>query len=113
MRPARGREDSPEAEGYRLRVDQTISERFRGYGALVVYASGLTNGPSDERSVGLLRAAEAPSGSVRSRVLSFEHFGATPDAVETRTLEGLDEATRQRTKMVDGVVDRLSSWKGH
>ena len=80
MRPARGREDSPEAEGYRLRVDQTVSERFRGYGALVVYASGLTN---------------------------------TPDAVETRTLEGLDEATRQRTKTVDGVVDKVSSWKGH
>lgn len=80
MRPARGREDSPEADGCRLRVDQTVSERFRGYGALVVYASGLTNGP---------------------------------DAVETRTLEGLDEATRQRTKMVDGVVDKLSSWKGH
>lgn len=46
------------------------------------------------------------------QVLRFEHFGAASDAVEMCTLEGLEEATRQRTKIVDGVADKSSSWKG-
>jgi hypothetical protein len=39
------------------------------------------------------------------RVLRLEDFGAASDAAGMCRLEGLEEATRQRTKIVDGVVD--------
>jgi DNA/RNA-binding domain of Phe-tRNA-synthetase-like protein len=46
-------------EGPRIQVASPIFDRYPGYRALVVYAEDLRNGPSDERSRNLLRAAEA------------------------------------------------------
>lgn len=54
-----------------LRLSPAITERFPTYRGLVLLASGLTNAPSDEQSVALLREAEADA---RRR------FAATPPA---------------------------------
>ncbi len=42
----------------RLHISPTITERFPTYRGLVLFATGLSNGPSDERSRALLRQAE-------------------------------------------------------
>ncbi|MGH9441192.1 MAG: B3/B4 domain-containing protein [Thermoanaerobaculia bacterium] len=55
----------------RLKADARVLERFPGYTALVLYATGLTNGASDAESAGLLREAEA-----HARM----EFGETPAA---------------------------------
>jgi DNA/RNA-binding domain of Phe-tRNA-synthetase-like protein len=44
--------------GARLRIDPEVQRRFPGYAALVVYAHGVENGPSDAFSVARLREAE-------------------------------------------------------
>lgn len=44
--------------GVRLVVSDEVRERFPDYRAVVVQASGVTNGPSDEESAGWLREAE-------------------------------------------------------
>jgi DNA/RNA-binding domain of Phe-tRNA-synthetase-like protein len=44
--------------GHRLRIEPEVRRRFPGYAALVIYAHGLGNGPSDAFSVGRLREAE-------------------------------------------------------
>jgi len=43
---------------HRLQIDAEVARRFPGYAALVIYAFDVSNGPSDEMSVGQLRAAE-------------------------------------------------------
>jgi DNA/RNA-binding domain of Phe-tRNA-synthetase-like protein len=42
---------------HRLRLDPEVSARFPSYVALVIYARGVTNGPSDALSLEALRAA--------------------------------------------------------
>ncbi len=43
---------------FRLLADESILKRFPGYAALVIYAEGFTNGPSDAVSDEYLRQAE-------------------------------------------------------
>lgn len=54
-----------------LQISPAVAERFPGYRGLVLVATGLTNGPSTERSVALLREAE---------VHARQQFAATPPA---------------------------------
>ncbi|WP_019012405.1 B3/B4 domain-containing protein [Deinococcus aquatilis] len=54
-----------------LRISPAIAERFPTYRGLVLRATGLTNGPSTDRSRAMLREAET---QVRQR------FGTTPPA---------------------------------
>lgn len=54
-----------------LQISSAVAHRFPTYRGLVLVATGLTNGPSDERSTALLRAAEH---QVR------EQFAAMPPA---------------------------------
>ena len=54
-----------------LHISPAVAERFPTYRGLVLLASGLTNGASDERSVALLRDAEAHARRM---------FTATPPA---------------------------------
>src|SRR6476661_4675329 len=94
---------------FQLRVDPRIYERYPDYAVLVVYARGLRNGASDERSVGALRAAEtrqrAAFGELKPAThphvaawrAAFGQFGAKPskylcsvEALLSRTLRGND-----------------------
>jgi DNA/RNA-binding domain of Phe-tRNA-synthetase-like protein len=94
---------------YRLRVDPRIFETFPDYQGVILYAFGLSNGPSDERSTGLLRAAEAdaraafgdakPAGHphIAAWRETFSRFGAKPskypcsvEALLGRVLKGQD-----------------------
>jgi DNA/RNA-binding domain of Phe-tRNA-synthetase-like protein len=107
---------------YRIHVDQTIHERFPGYAVLVIYARGLTNGPSDDASVAALRAAEAAAraafGEAKPQTHShiaawreaFGAFGAKPsrypcsvEALLSRTLKGQD------LPAINAVVDRYNA----
>ncbi|MFC4427245.1 B3/4 domain-containing protein [Deinococcus navajonensis] len=54
-----------------LHISPGVAARFPTYHGLVLYASGLTNGPSDERSTALLRAAETEAR---------QRFALTPPA---------------------------------
>lgn len=54
-----------------LQISPVVAERFPGYRGLVLVATGLTNGPSTERSVALLRGAETHAR---------QQFAATPPA---------------------------------
>lgn len=93
----------------RLRLNPTVARRFPGYTGLIVYARGLTNGPSDQSSVARLRQAEtaARAGFGEGRPADHPHvaawraafgaFGAKPskypcsvEALLSRTLKGQD-----------------------
>lgn len=54
---AHGAETLPPASSH-LRLTPRLIEHFPRYTALVIYAEGLTNGPSDAHSTAVLRAAE-------------------------------------------------------
>jgi DNA/RNA-binding domain of Phe-tRNA-synthetase-like protein len=90
----------------RVVIDPSVLDRFPGYAAAVVVASGVPNGPSDAHGDALLRAAEA---SLRARGLAkaaddphiaawraaFSAFGAKPsrfpssaEALAARVLKG-------------------------
>ncbi|MGH9174298.1 MAG: B3/B4 domain-containing protein [Vicinamibacterales bacterium] len=58
---------------FRLRVDPLIFETFPGYSVLLLYAHDLENGPSDARSAGLLRAAEAEARAAFSEAKPASH----------------------------------------
>jgi DNA/RNA-binding domain of Phe-tRNA-synthetase-like protein len=92
---------------FQLRVDPRIHERYPDYAVLVIYARGLRNGPSDERSLGMLRAAELRQRTafgeqkpvshphVAAWRAAFGQFGAKPskylcsvEALLNRTLRG-------------------------
>jgi DNA/RNA-binding domain of Phe-tRNA-synthetase-like protein len=92
---------------YRLRVDDRVVERFPGYSVLLLYASGLTNGPSDDRAERALREAEAVArqqfdgdpptthAHVGAWRAAFSAFGAKPskypcsvEALLSRVLKG-------------------------
>lgn len=74
----------------RLTVDDAVAERFDDYAAVVLYAEGLTNGPSNADSVeALARGADAARRSLAGRPASehphmaawrsaFRAFGAKP-----------------------------------
>jgi DNA/RNA-binding domain of Phe-tRNA-synthetase-like protein len=44
---------------FELRLDSQVQAKFPGYTGLILYAAGLTNGPSDPATVRLLRETEA------------------------------------------------------
>jgi DNA/RNA-binding domain of Phe-tRNA-synthetase-like protein len=94
---------------YRLRVDQSIFETFPEYRVLLLYAYGLDNGPSDDWSEGVLRAAEAEARAafgdakpsthphIAAWRETFSRFGAKPskypcsvEALLGRVLKGQD-----------------------
>ncbi len=102
----------------RLRVDPRIFEIFPEYSLLVLYAYGLDNGPSDDWSTGLLRAAVADAraafGDAKPATHShiaawretFSRFGAKPskypctvEALLGRILKG------QELPAINRVVD--------
>lgn len=102
----------------RLRVDPRIFEAFPDYRVLLIYAHGLTNGPSDDWSTGLLRAAEgearAAFGDAKPATHphiaawreTFSRFGAKPskypcsvEALLGRILKG------QELPAINRVVD--------
>ena len=93
----------------RLRLDPAVAAAYPHYTALIVYARGLTNGPSDEASVAALRAAEAKARMAFAGMRAADHphvaawrraygdFGAKPskypssvEALLGRTLKGSD-----------------------
>jgi DNA/RNA-binding domain of Phe-tRNA-synthetase-like protein len=94
---------------YRLMVDPQIFEQYPDYQALILYAEGLVNGPSDAESVDLLRSAEKSCRASLTRdtitlqphVAAWRHayqrFGAKPkkypcslEALLSRTVKGQD-----------------------
>ncbi len=94
---------------HKLRVDERIYETFPDYRVLVLYAYGLTNAPSDESSIQLLRAAEADARAafgdakpathphIAAWRETFSRFGAKPskypcsvEALLGRVLKGQD-----------------------
>jgi DNA/RNA-binding domain of Phe-tRNA-synthetase-like protein len=94
---------------YRLRVAPSIFETFPEYRVLLLYAYGLDNGPSDDWSSGVLRAAEgearAAFGDAKPATHphiaawreTFSRFGAKPskypcsvEALLGRVLKGQD-----------------------
>jgi DNA/RNA-binding domain of Phe-tRNA-synthetase-like protein len=100
---------------HRLRVDPPIFETFPGYRLLVLYAYGLENGPSDDWSVALLRAAEhearasfgdaKPASHLHIAAWreTFSRFGAKPskypcssEALLGRVLKGQELPTINR-----------------
>lgn len=56
-----------------LRLDPAVEERFPTYHGLVLVASDLTNGPSDERSLALLRKAEADARATFAALRPADH----------------------------------------
>ena len=102
----------------RLRVNPHLFDAFPEYAVLVVYATGLRNGPSDQRSVTLLRdAAEearatfedakpATHPHIAAWREAFGRFGAKPskypcsaEALLSRTLRG------QELPAINQIVD--------
>jgi DNA/RNA-binding domain of Phe-tRNA-synthetase-like protein len=97
---------------YRLKADPRIFERYPHYSALIIYAYGVTNQPSNERGTKLLREAEhrqraafgdakpASHPHIAAWRAAYESFGAKPkkflcsvEALLTRTLKGNDLPT--------------------
>ena len=56
-----------------LRLSPAVAERFPAYHGLVLFASSLTNGPSDERSHTLLREAEEHARRMFASTSPAEH----------------------------------------
>ena len=94
---------------YRLSIDPSTLERYPTYSTLIIYADGLTNGPSDEYSSNLLREAEqqcrasltpetlAAQPHIAAWREAYRSFGAKPkkypcslEALLSRTLKGQD-----------------------
>ncbi|UBV44744.1 hypothetical protein LAJ19_16435 (plasmid) [Deinococcus taeanensis] len=65
-----------------LHISPAVAERFPTYRGLVLLASGLTNGPSDERSLTLLRDAEAHARQMFTTTppATHPHMAAWQDA---------------------------------
>jgi len=107
---------------YRIRVNPDVQEQFPDYAVLVVYASGLVNRGSTERSIELLREAEARQraafGAEKAATHphiaawreAFGRFGAKPsrypcsaEALLSRALKG------QELPAINEVVDIYNS----
>lgn len=90
-----------------LQISPAVAERFPDYQGLVLIVTGLTNGPSAERSVALLRAAEVHARATFAGMSPAQHphvvawqeafraFGMKPrktlnsaEALITRVLKG-------------------------
>lgn len=90
-----------------LQLSPAVTERFPDYHGLVLIATGLTNGPSDERTLTLLREAEAQARQTFATTLpavhphvvawqeAFRAFGMKPkktmnsaEALITRVVKG-------------------------
>jgi len=56
-----------------LQLSPAVTERFPDYHGLVLIATGLTNGPSDERTLTLLREAEAQARQTFATMLPAAH----------------------------------------
>lgn len=56
-----------------LQISPAVAERFPTYRGLFLFASGLTNGPSDERSQTLLREAEEHARRMFAAMPPAEH----------------------------------------
>lgn len=107
---------------FRLRVDPEVERRFPSYSVLVVYAYGLSNGPSDDASVAALRAAEESARStfgeqkasahphISAWRQAFSAFGSKPskylcsaEALLSRVLKG------QELPAINRVVDHYNA----
>ncbi len=107
---------------YRLRLDPAIAERFPDYSALIIYAHGLTNGPSDSDSVAALRVAEegarAAFGAMKPATQphiaawrqAFGAFGAKPSRFPCSVEALLDRTLRGRDlPAINRIVDRYNA----
>lgn len=65
-----------------LRISPAVSERFPTYRGLVLFATGLNNGPSNERSVALLEEAAVHARAAFANLLPAEnpHIAAWREA---------------------------------
>jgi len=107
---------------YELRIDPRVADRFPDYSALIIYATGLVNGPSDEASIAALRdggreAREQLAGTrpadhphIAAWRRTFSAFGAKPskypssvEALLGRVLKGND------LPAINAVVDRYNA----
>jgi DNA/RNA-binding domain of Phe-tRNA-synthetase-like protein len=107
---------------FELRIDPRLAEEFPGYSALIIYATGLANGPSDEASIAALRDAEraarehhdgtrpADHPHIAAWRRAFSAFGAKPskypssvEALLGRVLKGND------LPAINAVVDRYNA----
>jgi DNA/RNA-binding domain of Phe-tRNA-synthetase-like protein len=103
---------------YRLVIDSQIFERFPNHQALIVYAEGVKNFPSNAESIALLRSVERECRKTLTLDTLSQHphiaawreayrrFGSKPkkylcsaEALLQRTLKGQD------TPAINGVVD--------
>ncbi|MBN9388859.1 MAG: B3/4 domain-containing protein [Chloroflexi bacterium] len=94
---------------YELRFDSQVQEKFPGYTGLILYATGLTNGPSDPETVRLLRETEAAKRAefgenkptahphIAAWREAYQKFGVKPskypcsvEALLSRVLKGQD-----------------------
>ncbi len=111
-----------DAAHFRLLIDPEVERRFPTYSVLVVYAYGLANGPSDEASIGDLRAAEETARAafgdqkpsthphIAAWRQAFSAFGAKPskylcsaEALLSRVLKG------QEMPAINKIVDHYNA----
>ena len=111
-----------DAKHFRLLINPEVERRFPAYTGLVVYAYGLSNGPSDDASVNDLRAAEATAraafgdqkASTHPHITAwrqvFSAFGSKPskyqcsvEALLSRVLKG------QELPAINKIVDHYNA----
>ena len=101
-------------------LDPAVLERFPDYRAVVLYADGLTNGPSDERSEGRLRAAqETAHARVGDAVADHPHvaawrrayaaFGAKPSRFHSSIEALLRRAAKGGVPPINRLVDTYNA----
>ena len=69
---------------FELRLDPEVQQRFPEYTGLIIYATGLTNGPSAPATVELLRETEAAKRAEfgDSKPTSHSHIAAWRDVYQ-------------------------------
>src|SRR5438128_1119721 len=70
---------------FELRLDAAVQQSFPQYSGLIVYATGLTNGPSGPATVQLLRETEAAKRAEfgESKPTSHPHIAAWREAFQS------------------------------
>ncbi|GGJ78529.1 B3/B4 domain-containing protein [Deinococcus aquiradiocola] len=100
-----------------LQISPIVAERFPNYHGLVLLASDLTNGPSDERSTALLRDAETHARHMfaTSPVATHPHVLAWQDAYRAfgmKPKKTMNSAEALITRVVKGgelpTINRLA-----
>ncbi|ACO48044.1 phenylalanine--tRNA ligase beta subunit-related protein [Deinococcus deserti] len=100
-----------------LQISPLVAERFPTYHGLVLLASGLTNGPSNERSIALLREAESHARQMfmTSPVAAHPHVAAWQDAFRAfgmKPKKTMNSAEALITRVVKGgelpAINRLT-----